>query len=89
MTIYAVRGIAVKHRVTAIYVGFVAVLAFSAFAAGLQSHDRVISQTRTHKLSVQEQLGKPEQSLDGAQVNPQLKGFVCDVYRGPTIICHR
>lgn len=50
---------------------------------------RTIVQTKTHNVSVEEQFGKPQQSLDGTQVNPQLKGWVCDVYRAAVILCHR
>lgn len=67
-----------------------ALLAFPAgFAAnyGLRAH--TYTRTRVTHLSVQQQYGKPSTSVDGAQVNSQLAGEVCDVYDAKrTVICH-
>ena len=62
------------------------------FAAGFagafmfRAHDTVSTRT----VHVARSWGKPNTTVDGAQVNAQLAGFKCDVYQQrQTIVCHR
>lgn len=83
-------AVPVPKRTGLFTAGFVAVAFVAGWAGGLQSHDRVISQTRTHKVTVQEQLGKPTSTVAGEQINAQLQGFVCEVWQAKAVIlCHR
>lgn len=66
------------------------ILAGVSFAGGRASSAIVISHTKTVKVSLAQQYGKPDQTIDGKQINANLDGLKCDVFQAKqVIVCHR
>lgn len=52
-------------------------------------HTRYVTQTRVTHLSVQQQYGKPDQTVADTQLNWAQVPLKCDVYSSrETVICH-
>ena len=86
---WAIGHVPVKARGEAFLYIFVALAFVLGFATNLMYRSRYVTQiVHTHP-SVSQLLGKPDQQVDGAQVNSALTGFVCDVYQRGVVYCHR
>lgn len=74
-------------------VGFVqwalVVLAFAAgVGVGFMPRSKTYTVTRTVKLTVAQQYGKPSGSIAGAKVNAEFKGLTCRIWQArATVIC--
>lgn len=82
-----VGRIPVPHRFAIIYSVLAGVLFGVSFAGWYLGAQNTIVQT--HTVRVEKSWGRPDQTIDAAQVNPQLAGMTCDVYNGrKTLVCH-
>lgn len=79
-----------KHRVEALIWILVGIAFLAGFVGGTLRKERVVTHTRVTHPSVSQQLGKPDQTVAGAQINQALSGLSCDVYQSKAVIyCHR
>jgi len=82
-----VSHIAARHRSEAL-IWLLVVVAFTlGFLANFERRATVVTRTRVTHPSVAQLLGKPDQSVDGAQIG--LAGDTCDVYQAKRVVyCH-
>jgi hypothetical protein len=79
-----------EWRMVIVLGGLAAILAAVSFYGGRASGAVLVTHTRVQHTTLAQEYGKPSQSVDGAQINPNLTGFTCDVYQAKqAIICHR
>jgi hypothetical protein len=80
-----------------VYAALVAILAVATFGAGVlgpwKAQPKPVTVTRTVAPATAKALvaawGKPDSSVDGAQVNAQLAGLTCVVYQGrKAVLCY-
>ena len=95
MSSAALRWIPVEWRFVILACGAALLVLASGVYTGLQLHAPTITRTRqvVHAPSSGAALaaawGKPDTQVDGAQVNPALKGTTCDVYQArKAILCY-
>ena len=85
----ALKHIPVLHRAPGFELIFVGLAFVLGFATNLLYREHVVTQVRVTHPSVSQLLGKPTQSVDGAQINQGLTGLTCDVYQTKRVVyCH-
>lgn len=84
----AIGLVPVKARGEA-FIWLFVILAFAAgFAANYERRAIVVTRHSVTRLSVEQQYGRPTQTVDGAQINQGLAGLTCAVYASrKTVIC--
>lgn len=86
---WAIGHVPVKHRTDGFVYLFVAAAFAIGFATNLLYRSHTYTQVRVTHPSVTQTLGRPDQSVAGAQINQALTGLVCDVYQARRVIyCH-
>lgn len=79
-----------EWRMVLILGALAVILTGVSFAGGRASHAVVVTHTRTVKLTLAQQYGKPDQSVAGKQISASLDGLTCDVFQTKqVIVCHR
>lgn len=81
------RWFSVEKRTEWITLALAAVAFLVGFAANYEMRATVIRQTTVKHVA--SSWGKPDQTVDGGQVNPALAGTKCDIYQSrKTVVCH-
>ena len=86
---WAIGHVPVKHRADVFTYLFIVAAFAVGFATNMLYREHVVTQVRVTHPSVSQLLGRPDQSVAGAQINQALTGLMCDVYQAKRVIyCH-